>query len=101
MGAKIEFFDPEVSEHENIYNFNYDSGMSYKQAIKIYGPKNLHNAVLTVSDLRAGATVVIASLIAKGESVIYGIEHIERGYEKFVERLAAVGADIKEIGVDK
>lgn len=101
MGAKIEFFDPEVSDPENIYNFNYDSGMSYKQAIKIYGPKNLHNAVLTVSDLRAGATVVIASLIAKGESVIYGIEHIERGYEKFVERLAAVGADIKEIGDDK
>lgn len=101
MGAKIEFFDPEVSDPENIYNFNYDPGMSYKQAIKIYGPKNLHNAVLTVSDLRAGATVVIASLIAKGESVIYGIEHIERGYEKFVERLAAVGADIKEIGDDK
>jgi len=96
MGAKIEFFDPELTDPESTYNFNYDKSMSYKQAIRIYGPKNLHNAVLTVSDLRAGATVVIASLIAKGESVVYGIEHIERGYEKFVERLSAVGADIKE-----
>jgi UDP-N-acetylglucosamine 1-carboxyvinyltransferase len=101
MGAKIDFFNPEVTDPQSLYNFNYDPQVSYKQAIKIDGPKNLHNAVLTVSDLRAGATVVIASLIAKGESVIYGIEHIERGYEKFVDRLSQVGADIKEVGDDK
>ncbi len=101
MGAKIDFFNPEVTDPQSLYNFNYDPQVSYKQAIKIDGPKNLHNAVLTVSDLRAGATVVIASLIAKGESIIYGIEHIERGYEKFVERLSQVGADIKEVGDDK
>ena len=100
MGAKIEFIDPEILDPKSLYNFNYDPKYSYKQAVKISGPKKLHNAVLTVSDLRAGATVVIASLIATGESVIYGIEHIERGYEKFIERLSNVGANIKQVEED-
>lgn len=97
MGAHIEFFEPEVENPKSLYNFNYEMGHSYQQAIKIVGPKKIHNAVLNVSDLRAGATVVIAALIATGESVIYGIEHIERGYEKFVERLSSVGAKIREV----
>lgn len=97
MGAQIEFFDPKVVNPKEVYNFNYDEKVSYQQAIKIDGPKKIHNAVLNVSDLRAGATVVIAALIANGESVIYGIEHIERGYEKFVERLKNVGAKIEEV----
>ena len=96
MGAHIEFFEPEVNDPKSLYNFNYEEGTSYKQAIRIHGEQKLHNAVLTISDLRAGATVVIASLIAKGESVLFGIEHLERGYEKFAERLTALGAKIKE-----
>lgn len=100
MGAHIEFFDPKVENPQEVYNFNYEEGVSYQQAIKIVGPRKIHNAVLTVSDLRAGATVVIAALIAKGESVVYGIEHIERGYEKFVERLQEIGAKIQEVSED-
>lgn len=97
MGAQIEFFEPQIENPKELYNFNYEEGVTYQQAIRIEGPKQIHNAVVTVSDLRAGATVVIASLIAKGESVVYGVEHIERGYEKFVQRLCDVGAKIKEI----
>ncbi len=97
MGAHIEFFDPKINNPKEVYNFNYEDGVSYQQAIRIDGPRKIHNAVLNVSDLRAGATVVIAALIATGESVIYGIEHIERGYEKFVERLKSVGAQIEEV----
>ena len=97
MGAHITFFEPELENPKSVYNFNYEEGVSYQQAIKIEGPKKIHNAVLNVTDLRAGATVVIAALIATGESVIYGIEHIERGYEKFVQRLQNVGAKIKEV----
>lgn len=100
MGAQIEFFEPKIDNPKEIYNFNYEEGTSYRQAIMITGPKKIHNAVLTVSDLRAGATVVIAALIAGGESIIYGIEHIERGYEKFVERLQNLGANIKEVTED-
>lgn len=95
MGADIEFYDPEVSNPDEVYNFNYDPSVSYQQAIKIDGPKKLHNAVVHISDLRAGATVVMAALIADGESVIYGVEHLERGYEKFDARLRALGADVR------
>ncbi len=100
MGAHITFFEPALENPKDVYNFNYEEGVSYQQAIKIVGPKKIHNAVLNVTDLRAGATVVIAALIATGESVIYGIEHIERGYEKFVQRLQSVGAKIKEVAED-
>lgn len=97
MGAKIEFFEPQIQNPTELYNFNYDPQSSYKQAIKINGPQKLHNAVVSISDLRAGATLVMAALIAKGESVIYGVEHIERGYERFAERLKSLGANIKEV----
>jgi UDP-N-acetylglucosamine 1-carboxyvinyltransferase len=96
MGAKIEFFEPEVPDPKSFYNFNYEMDVSYKQAIRIYGPKVLHNAVLTVPDLRAGATVVLGALIANGQSVVFGTEHLERGYENFPERLRSLGADIEE-----
>ena len=97
MGAKISFFEPEVEDPKALYNFNYDTSHSYKQAILIEGPKKLHNAVLNISDLRAGATLVMAALIANGESVLSGIEHLERGYENFAQRLNGLGASVREI----
>lgn len=96
MGAKIEYFDPQIDNPDATYNFNYEAGRSYKQAIRIHGSVQLHNGILNVSDLRAGATVVIGALIASGQSIVNGTEHIERGYEKFSQRLATLGADIKE-----
>jgi len=97
MGAKIEYFDPEVEDFESTYNFNHDPNTMYQQAIRISGPTPLHNAVLNITDLRAGATVVIAALIADGESLISGVEHIDRGYEKFDKRLQDIGAEIRVI----
>lgn len=97
MGAKITQFQPKVENPEQFYNFNYDKNKSYSQAIKISGPCVLHDAVLQISDLRAGATLIIASLIARGESVIYGVDQVERGYEDFAKRLSTLGADIKVI----
>ncbi|MDO8269260.1 MAG: UDP-N-acetylglucosamine 1-carboxyvinyltransferase [Candidatus Levybacteria bacterium] len=96
MGAKIDYINPQVENPESFYNFNYNPKTSYRQAIKITGPQKLHDAVLKVSDLRAGATVVIGALLANGQSIVYGIEHIERGYEKFAQRLRDIGADIVE-----
>ena len=57
----------------------------------------LHGALVASSDLRAGASLIIAALIAKGETTIDGVEHILRGYENIVEKLKTVGADIKLI----
>ncbi|MBI2604414.1 MAG: UDP-N-acetylglucosamine 1-carboxyvinyltransferase, partial [Candidatus Harrisonbacteria bacterium] len=52
-------------------------------------------ANLTVRDLRSGIAHIIAALTASGESVISGIEEIDRGYERIEERLRLLGADIE------
>jgi UDP-N-acetylglucosamine 1-carboxyvinyltransferase len=98
MGAQIEFFDPKVAGPEVFYNFNWaDRVKGNYQGIKIEGPTPLHNAVLEINDLRAGATLILAALSAPGESVVHGIEQVDRGYEKIEERLAALGAHIQRV----
>lgn len=95
MGAHIEFIPEHIENPQDVYNFNYEKNKTYQQKIEIRGKTPLHNAVLEMSDLRAGATLVLAALIATGTSVIYGVEHVERGYEKFDERLKELGANIE------
>ncbi len=65
----------------------------------VEGVEELSCAPVKATDLRAGAALVIAALCAEGCSEIDDIEHIERGYENFVEKLRSLGADIhrKEI----
>jgi UDP-N-acetylglucosamine 1-carboxyvinyltransferase len=60
----------------------------------IVGPSRLHAAVLESPDIRAGMALLIAALGAEGESHIYNIGQIERGYEKIDARLRALGAQI-------
>lgn len=96
MGAKIEFFHPQVEKPEEFYNFNWlDKDPDDHQAVMITGDTPLHNAVVDVTDIRAGATLMIASLCAKGETVLYGSEHIDRGYEKIDDRFRQLGADMR------
>lgn len=64
-----------------------------KNAI-IKGVKKLYGAEVTAQDLRGGAALVIAGLSAEGETVVSDIEHIERGYEAFDEKLLKIGANI-------
>ena len=64
----------------------------------VFGAKPLKgNVSLTSWDLRAGAAVVIAALIAQWETTVTNVEYIHRGYEDFVETLQKLGADIEEI----
>ena len=97
MGANLEFYVPEVKDPHNFYNFDYGKVSRGKQGLRIKGPTVLHNAVLNILDLRAGATLVIGALIASGESVVYGLEYLERGYEAFDARLKSLGADIQAV----
>ncbi len=60
----------------------------------IEGVKSLSGAPVRSTDLRAGAAMVIAAIIAKGESEIHALHHIDRGYEKMEEKFRALGADI-------
>ncbi|HWK23046.1 MAG TPA: UDP-N-acetylglucosamine 1-carboxyvinyltransferase [Ureibacillus sp.] len=61
----------------------------------IQGPTELHGSKVTATDLRAGAALVLAGLLAEGETEIQDIYHIERGYSSLIEKLCALGADIR------
>lgn len=60
----------------------------------INGVKKLHGANVHCTDLRGGAALVVCALCAYGESEIYDIHHIDRGYESFESNLSLIGADI-------
>ena len=79
MGAKIKFFSPEVKDLKDTYNFDPDENENMPHAIVITGPTGLHDAVVTISDLRAGASLVLAALAGNGETVIHGVNLIDRG----------------------
>jgi len=65
--------------------------------IVIVGPTPLYGAVVESPDVRAGMAMLIASLAAKGQSTIYNIRQIDRGYEKIDEKLRALGARIERL----
>jgi UDP-N-acetylglucosamine 1-carboxyvinyltransferase len=60
----------------------------------ISGVAQLSGAPVRSPDLRGGAALVLAGLVADGKTVVSGVEHIDRGYEHFVEKLASAGACI-------
>jgi len=63
----------------------------------VRGPSALSGTVVQASDLRASAGLVLAALVASGETMIERVYHIDRGYEGIVEKLHAVGADIERV----
>jgi UDP-N-acetylglucosamine 1-carboxyvinyltransferase len=67
-----------------------------RQAV-VEGPTQLTGASVQASDLRASASLVIAALVASGETVIDRVYHIDRGYEKIEQRMAVIGARIERI----
>jgi len=67
-----------------------------RQAI-VAGEDQLMGAQVQASDLRASASLVLAALVAKGETTIDRVYHMDRGYERIEEKLAAVGANIQRI----
>jgi UDP-N-acetylglucosamine 1-carboxyvinyltransferase len=97
LGSDIKYIDYPIEDPKTHYFFNYDPEKDYKQTIQIYGPEELHNAVLTMTDIRAGATLAVASLVAKGETYLKDVFHMERGYEDFVGKVKKLGGDVTKI----
>ena len=62
--------------------------------IKVKGPTKLKGKKVVATDLRAGACLVLAGLVATGKTTITNIEHVLRGYENIIEKLENVGAKI-------
>jgi UDP-N-acetylglucosamine 1-carboxyvinyltransferase len=63
----------------------------------VEGPTPLTGARVQASDLRASASLVLAGLAARGETIIDRVYHIDRGYEKIESKLRSVGADIERL----
>ncbi len=63
----------------------------------IYGDRPLSGAPVMASDLRASAALILAALVAKGETWVQRLYHLDRGYERFEERLRSLGADVERL----
>jgi UDP-N-acetylglucosamine 1-carboxyvinyltransferase len=63
----------------------------------VRGPTQLSGATVQASDLRASAGLVLAGLVARGETIIDRVYHIDRGYQGIVEKLQGVGAAIERV----
>ena len=63
----------------------------------VRGVKQLSGATVMATDLRASASLVIAGLVADGETIVDRIYHLDRGYERMEEKLRALGADIERV----
>ena len=107
FGAMLCFAEGISDIHETIFDnrFQYmdeltrmgaDVRVSGNRAI-IRGGNTLSGAPLVCHDLRAGAAMVIAALASEGESELYGIDKIERGYYNIQEKFQSLGADIKKV----
>src|SRR6266568_2528012 len=72
----------------------------YFHSCLVRGPTPLSATVLDIPDIRAGCSYILAALSAKGTSQVYGIEHIERGYEGLHLKLQNLGAKIERIAGD-
>ncbi len=79
MGADIEIVDP----HRAF----------------VFGPTPLRGVAIESWDIRAGASLVVAGLMAEGQTIINNVEQIDRGYERMEERLRGLGAEIKRVSV--
>ncbi len=67
----------------------------------VKGVSQLHAANVAAPDLRGGAALVLAGLVAEGQTVVRELQHIDRGYEAFESRLCSLGADIRRIEDEK
>jgi UDP-N-acetylglucosamine 1-carboxyvinyltransferase len=90
MGADIALYDACLGGATCRFHSS-----NYRHSCVIKGPMRLHAAHITVPDLRAGFTYLIAAIMAQGQSTIEGIAHIERGYEHLEESLLRLGAQIR------
>ena len=69
----------------------------YMHSCVVRGPTPLRGTRLDIPDIRAGCSYILAALCSEGTSEVYGIEHIERGYEQLDQKLKSLGAQIEKI----
>ncbi len=95
MGAHIQLTTDCLGSRECRF-----TNKNYLHSALISGPTPLRGGTLHIPDLRAGFAYVMAALIARGESRIYGTEFVQRGYANLIGKLREIGAEISEAPVE-
>lgn len=93
---KETIFENRFMHAQELVRMGANIRLEGREAI-VAGKSRLTGAGVIASDLRASASLVLAALVAKGETVIDRVYHIDRGYEKIEEKLVAVGASIRRV----
>jgi UDP-N-acetylglucosamine 1-carboxyvinyltransferase len=93
-------FENRFMHVEEFRRMNADIKIEGRSAI-ISGPCKLQGAEVAATDLRAGAALVIAGLVANGTTKVTELKHIDRGYVDFAGKLRALGADIERVAVEE
>lgn len=107
MGVVLSIAEGNSTINESIWDsrFQYTNELN-KMGAKITaqgksaffeGVKELSGSPVYATDLRAGSALIMAGIIAKGETQVYNIEHIDRGYENIEQKFKNLGADIKRV----
>src|SRR5262249_62047120 len=89
-------FENRYMHAQELARMSADIRLDGKQSI-VAGPRELTGAGVIASDLRASASLVLAALVARGETGIARVYHIDRGYEKIEAKLARLGAKIRRV----
>ncbi len=82
------------AESEDLFSTNGNLG----PCVLRLGKSQLQSAAVMCSDLRASASLVLAALVAEGETILDRVYHLDRGYEHFEDKLRGVGAQIRRMG---
>lgn len=89
-------FENRFMHLDEMQKMNADFKIEGRSAV-IYGGKTLEGAQVASTDLRASAALILAGLISEGYTTVTQLKHLDRGYYKFHEKLAALGANIERI----
>lgn len=90
-------FEGRLNYTNDLVRMGADISMWNPHQVMIRGPKPLLGRELESPDIRAGLAFVIAAIVAKGDSVINNVYHIDRGYEEIEKRLRNIGVDIERV----
>ncbi|WP_040606760.1 UDP-N-acetylglucosamine 1-carboxyvinyltransferase [Salsuginibacillus kocurii] len=93
-------FENRFMHVEEFQRMNSSIKIEDRSAI-ITGPTRLQGAEVAATDLRAGAALILAGLVAEGETHVTELRHIDRGYVNFHQKLQELGADVKRVAVEE
>lgn len=88
-------YEARQSYLSELYKMGADVVVMDPHRALVIGPTHLHGTYVNTYDIRAGMALIVAALVAEGETIIEGVDHIDRGYENLEGRLKNLGADIR------